>query len=87
MKDLTENEIRKYLEFAVKDLAAKNFKQGQTELIGQAVLDSQLLRRISPKMLTGLDDGISVENILLSLWVSAFQMGRECESRLRKDHD
>jgi hypothetical protein len=82
MRDLTEDEIEEYFRYASADTLARDFHVQQVQLIGAAVIESGLFNAIAPKVLTGMADGRSTEEIILALWVSAFQMGRECESRL-----
>lgn len=82
MRDLTEGEIREYLDWAKRDLGASDFNMAQASLIGTVVREIKLMDSIASKLGKGLAAGIRPEDAFLSLWISAFQMGRECESRL-----
>lgn len=87
MRDLTQNEIEEYLLFArATRRRPPEFDQAQAEIIGSAFLNSGMMRTVtfavaehiielSPEEISGTD-------ILLSLLVWAFMLGRECESRL-----
>jgi hypothetical protein len=90
MRDLTREEIEEYLHFASTDREAANFqnRHAQGKLIGDAVARSGVLEAMGRNMVRhagGPAELCSEEviySMILSLWVSAFQMGRECESRL-----
>lgn len=82
MRDLTADEIREYLEFAHGDLKAEDFHREQHRLIGDMILEAGLVDAVCKKLMAALKQGLPPEDLFLSLWVSAFQMGRECESRL-----
>ena len=82
MRDLTSDEIREYLQFAHSDLSAADFHQDQAQLIGNALVEEGFIKAIQTKLGKGLKAGMSINDAFLSLWVMAFQMERECESRL-----
>jgi hypothetical protein len=83
MRDLNDDDIREYLGFAQADLKAEDF---QHRMIGQVVLDLGLMDSIKRKLRRDVEAGSSANDLFVSLWVSAFQMGRECESRLMESH-
>lgn len=82
MRDLTEQEITEYLRWAKSDRQPQDFHQEQTSMVGIAARDIGLLNGLNYKILEGMRQGCSPEEIVLSMWVWGFQMGRECESRL-----
>lgn len=82
MRDLTADEIREYFEFAQSDRSAGDFHQEQAQLLGEALARSTFMPQVGKKIQSGLAAGFGPEDLFLSLWVMAFQMGRECESRL-----
>jgi hypothetical protein len=82
MRDLTRDEIEEYLRFAEADREAGDFHQDQAELIGEAVVESGLLDQLGRKIRAVRAAGLSNKSLWLSVWVAAFQMGRECECRL-----
>lgn len=88
MRDLTQEEIRDYLRFAITDdkRSHPEFNQQQAQLIGTAFVEIGLMRDaalICAKRIVSLPlEELRSEDLMLSLLVWAFQMGRECESRL-----
>lgn len=82
MRDLTEEEIREYLDWVRDDLKAEPFNLPQTQLVGNEAVRQDLLGAAVRKINEGLKLGFKPEDVFLSFWVWAFQMGRECESRL-----
>ena len=83
MRDLTKAELEEYFQFAREDKAAADFHMDQTQLIGQVAIDTEAADVIMKKLRVALQTvGVKERDALLSLWVAAFQMGRECESRL-----
>jgi hypothetical protein len=83
MRDLTEDEVREYFRFTKADLKAGDFHREQVVLIGGVVKETGFIDAAIRKMLKGIFlDGMPEDEVLLSFWVSGFQMGRECESRL-----
>jgi len=82
MRDLTRAEIEEYLRFAKADTRAGDFHQGQAQLVGEVITECGLFETVGQKLRVGFAAGLSCEALCLSLWVSAFQMGRECESSL-----
>lgn len=82
MRDLTEDEIAEYFEFADKDVHPADFNYQQATLIGNAVVESRFFQAIAPRVVLALQNGYTSKDLVLSLWVTAFLMGRECESRL-----
>jgi hypothetical protein len=82
MRDLTRAELEEYFQFAHNDQAACNFHEEQTQLVGQVVANSGLIDATVAGILAKVDERWDPQERLLALWVMAFQMGRECESRL-----
>ena len=84
MRNLTKDELDEYFQFAKADKAAADFPREQAKLVGQAMLDFGLMDMMAKEALRFLESGslASPSDVLLSILISAFQMGRECESRL-----
>jgi hypothetical protein len=82
MRDLTRDEIEEYLGCARSDTGAGDFHQDQGRLIGEVVLESGMFETVGQKIRIAQAAGLSNRDLWLSIWVSAFQMGHECESRL-----
>jgi len=82
MRDLTKSELEEYFCFARDDKKAGDFHLDQTQLVGNVLLSAGLLKTAAVKMLMALSEGMDPHDVLVSFWVLAFQMGRECESRL-----
>jgi len=82
MRDLTREEIEEYFRFAIDDERAADFHQDQAALVGEALLDCGYFDVVTGKMLQAKRAGLGPTEVMVSLWVAAFQMGRECESRL-----
>lgn len=80
MRDLTREEITEYLEYARQ--TDSDFHREQAQLIGDTVTAVRLLDLMEPHFVEALEAGFRAKDIILSIWVWAFQMGRECESRL-----
>lgn len=88
MRDLTNEEIEDYLAFAqtTRGPRLKEFSQDQASLIGDAFLHSGMMQAVTliaaDHIIELPPEQVSAEAVMLSLLVWAFQMGRECESRL-----
>jgi hypothetical protein len=82
MRDLTKAELEEYFRFAGSDKGAHDFHMDQARLIGEVVIDFRLFEAATAKLLMTAPDEYDLNDFLLSFWVAAFQMGRECESRL-----
>jgi hypothetical protein len=83
MRNITKAEIEEYLRFAfaTADQEPANARE-QALLIGDCLAGSKLLKAASAEAVEGMRAGQSAEDFIISFWVSAFQMGREFESRL-----
>jgi len=82
MRDLTEDELREYFEFAKADRKAADFHLEQHKLIAKVASEIELMDSLGRKLAMGLKEGVHPEDLFFSLWIAAFQMGRECESRI-----
>lgn len=84
MRDVTRREIDDYFRFidTKEGMAASEFTQAQAILIGHTALEYKVPFNAIKKGLWMMSSGMNPEDFVLSLWVSAFQMGREFESRL-----
>ena len=82
MRDLTEAELNEYFAFCKRDLKPADFNEAQTHLVGVVAREWGLLAGMTRKLDEAEELGLTEEDIVVSFWVWAFQMGRECESRL-----
>jgi hypothetical protein len=82
MRDVTKAELDEYFGFAWRDLKPQSFSQEQAQLIGESVTQSRLPAAVLKKAVEAMKAGLRPEDFILSFWISAFQMGREFESRL-----
>lgn len=88
MRDLTQEEIRDYLRFVLGKGRQQpaDFSQEQAELIGTEFLSSGMMKAVTMRIVADIvaqpPENVESETVMLSLLVWAFQMGRECESRL-----
>ena len=71
MEALSKQEVFDYLKFAKKTGVGPNVSEGQLRSIGDAVIEA-------------FNRGVTLRDIMLSLWASVFQTGPECESRLHE---
>lgn len=82
MRDVTRHEVDAYLRWARGDSAARHFTEDQLYLVGEAVLATDLISSVLSKAAETMPPDAKPQDIFLSIWVSAFQMGREFQSRL-----
>lgn len=86
MRDLSRTEIEEYFAFTRRDYhhggLPPGFSPEQTHLIGAVMRDCGILDSIGDRALEAKRKGFSLDDTMLSLFVSCFQLGRECESRL-----
>jgi hypothetical protein len=82
MRNLTEDEIRDYLAYVQCTPNCAEINMEQCEMIGMAAMEFGLMEVFGKKALLAKADGLEATEVMLSFWIWAFQMGRECESRL-----
>lgn len=82
MRALTREEIAEYIQFSFsEEMETPSFIQEQADLIGE-VMYSRVLPVLVSRLRLAMATGLDPMNLLLSIYVWGFQMGRECESRL-----
>lgn len=82
MRDLTQDEIQEYLNHARLDLKPEGFTLAQAQMIGDAAVRSGLLPWLLNEIGRAKEEKLTDKELLVSIWVSAFLMGRECQFRL-----
>ena len=86
MRDLTREELVEYFAFTRRDYHPSGlppgFSREQARLIGDAMHESGILDSIGDTALDAKKRGFSIDDTMTSIFVSCFQLGRECESRL-----
>lgn len=81
MRDVSKEELEQYFRFVHRDKTPDNFSKEQALLIRDC-LHLHVLPMLREQAVKMKDDGLRFEDFLTSVWVFAFQMGREFESRL-----
>ncbi len=82
MKLITKESVLEYLLWANEvERRPQDFTMEQANAIGMAFAEANYMQEITPRILEGFEDGRDAMEILLSLAVACFQMGREFESR------
>ena len=83
MRDVTEAELRDYFRaIDTNELKPDHFTQQQASMIGDAARECKLARTLLKAALEMREADYKPEDFLISMWVQAFQMGREFEDRL-----
>lgn len=82
MRDVTKDELEEYLRFTETHSPDKSFNCQQSQMIGDVIAASNVFPSAAAKTLACIAEGAGAADVMLTLWVMAFQMGREFESRL-----
>ena len=80
MEPLSQDEIDEYFRYLNSDEPGE-YDREERRRIAYAAVDSGLIDIILKALRDGIREGRPPRGGIIALWASAFQMGRECESR------
>lgn len=83
MRSLTKKELVDFFKWAREAGPGPNHME-QSKLAAEVATDLGILEAMARRAQEGLKLGVSPTGALLSLLVAFFQLGRECESKLRE---